>query len=80
MTDRLQKALLHINELPAEMQDEVAGQIEDMLSPRIDLPTYAGAIPDLPDDMEEELMRRRRQSTPTPPLAEQLKWLDDETA
>ena len=51
-----------------------------MLSPRIDLPTYAGAIPDLPDDMEEELMRRRRQSTPTPPLAEQLKWLDDETA
>jgi hypothetical protein len=34
-------------------------------------------MPDLPDDMEETLLRWRRESPPSPLMDEQLRWLDD---
>jgi hypothetical protein len=37
-----------------------------------------GAWRDLPDDMEETLLRWRRESTPTPPIEEQLAWMKDD--
>lgn len=41
--------------------------------------SYAGAWADLPEDDElETLDRMRHESTPTPPLDEQLRWLDEE--
>ena len=38
----------------------------------------AGSLPNLPDDAEEELLRLRRSTSPTPPIEEQLRWLAEE--
>jgi len=46
--------------------------IEGQLIPATILPSYAGSMPDLPDDFEEELMRRRHEVSPTPSMDEQL--------
>lgn len=78
MTERLQRVLQHIEEISPAMQDELATQIEDMLAPMTDRESYFGVMSDLPDDMEEELLRMRRAVPPTPPMDEQLRWLDEE--
>ena len=83
MTERLYQALQHIEEIPTELQDDLATQIEQLLAPFTDrvsrfLRSFLGIMPDLPDDMEEELLRRRREVPPTPPMEEQLHWLDEE--
>jgi hypothetical protein len=79
MIERLQRALEHIDELPTPIQEELAEQIEQYLEP-FDLPkgSLAGSMPDLPDDTEEILLRWRREVPPTPPLDEQLRWLEEE--
>jgi hypothetical protein len=76
VTSRLQRALQRIDEVPAEQQDEIAAIIEDTLAPYLDRPSYAGALAGLlPDDAEEQLLRLRRSSSPTPPLEDQLREL-----
>ena len=79
MIARLRRALEHIDELPPELQDEIAEQIEAYTEP-LALPagSLAGSMPDLPDDAEETLLRWRREVPPTPPMDEQLRWLDEE--
>ncbi len=75
LTTRLQHAIQRLQELPPLQQDEIARLIEGQLVPATRLPSYAGSMPDLPDDFEEELMRRRHEVPPTPPLDEQLQEL-----
>ena len=49
--------------------------IEGQFVPSTILPSYAGSMPDLPDDFEEELMRMRHEVPPTPLMDEQLREL-----
>jgi hypothetical protein len=79
MIERLQRALEHVDELPPEIQEELAEQIEELIEP-LEAPSgsLAGSMPDLPDDAEETLLRWRRETPPTPPVEEQLDWLDEE--
>lgn len=64
LTERLQQAIQHLDELSPLQQDVVAGLIEGQLAPATILPSYAGSMPDLPEDFEEELMRRRHAVRP----------------
>lgn len=68
LTTRLQQAIQRLQELPSLQQDEIARLIEGQLVPATILPSYAGSMPDLPDDFEEEMMRRRHDVPPTSPL------------
>lgn len=68
LTTRLQQAIQRLQELPSLQQDEIARLIEGQLVPATILPAYAGSMPDLPDDFEEEMMRRRHDVPPTSPL------------
>ena len=84
MIDRLARALEHVEELPPEAQEELAEQIEAFRLPASPasghLPThrsFAGIWDDLPDDMEETLLRWRREATPTLPMEDQLRWADE---
>lgn len=80
LTTRLQQAIQRLKEIPPLQQDEIARLIEGRLDPATILPSYAGSMPDLPDEFEEELMRRRHEVPPTPPMDEQLlKLLGDES-
>ncbi len=82
MIDRLARALEHVEDLPKDVQEELAEQIEQYQRP----PTsgaqhrrsFAGIWRDLPDDMEETLLRWRHAASPTPPVEEQLRWMEDE--
>ena len=79
MIERLRRALEHIEELSPDAQEEVAVQIEEYIEP-LEVPpgSLAGSMPDMPDDAEETLLRWRREVPPTPPIDEQLRWLDEE--
>lgn len=85
MIERLQRALEHVEELteplgdlPA-LNDRAAG---DTLPQTVcDALALAGAWSDLQGDDEFEAMDRiRHDSKPSPPMDEQLAWLDDECA
>lgn len=75
LTTRLQQAIQRLQEIPPLQQDEIARLIEGQLIPATILPSYAGSMPDLPDEFEEELMRRRHEVPPTPLMNEQLQEL-----
>ena len=75
LTTRLQHAIQRLQELPPFQQDEIARMIEGQFVPATILPSYAGSMPGLPDDFEEELMRRRHEVPPTPLMDEQLREL-----
>lgn len=79
MIERLQRALDRIEDLPETVQEEVAELLEQFTEP-YDIPagSLAGSMPDLPDDAEETLLRWRHESVPTPPMDEQLAWLEKE--
>jgi hypothetical protein len=76
MIERLQQALMHIEDVPVDVQEQLAEQIEACLH-HSDTPepagrSFAGIWSDLPDDMEDTLLRWRRETPPTPPMDEQL--------
>ena len=71
LTDRLQQVIQRLQEIPPFQQDEIARMIEGQLVPATILPSYAGSMPDLPDDFEEELMRRRHEVPPTPSMGDE---------
>ena len=75
ITARLQDAVQRLGELPPQQQDEIARLIEGHLVPATILSSYAGSMPDLPDDFEETLMRWRHEVAPTPPMEEYLQEL-----
>jgi hypothetical protein len=79
MIERLQRAFEHIEELSPEEQEEIAELIEQRIEP-LDVPlgSLAGSMPDLPDDAEVTLLRWRREAPPTPPMEEQLRWVEEE--
>ena len=83
MIGRLKTALQHIEEVPPAQQDELADLIEAFVAeaqfPALRLPSYAGAVAGLlPDDAEEELLRLRRETLPSPPVEDQLRGLMDD--
>lgn len=63
MIERLQRALEHVDELPPAIQEELAEYIEQNVEP-LDVPagSLAGSMPDLPDDIEETLLRMRHKA------------------
>lgn len=75
MIERLRRAMAHIDEVPETIQNELADRIEAQIAPITLLASYAGSMPDLPEDFEEELMRRRHETPPTPAMDEQLREL-----
>jgi hypothetical protein len=79
MIERLQRALEHLEELSPQLQEELAEHIEQYLEP-LDMPNgiLAGSMLDLPDNIEETLLRWRRETPPTRPIDEQLHWLEEE--
>lgn len=80
MIERLARALEHVADLSSEAQEELAEQIEGFRRvPALQAPGYlpghrsfAGIWRDLPDDIEETLLRWRREAMPTPPLEDQV--------
>lgn len=79
MIERLQRAMEHIEEVSPEIQEQLAAIIEENTEPlETAAANLAGSMPDLPDDMVETLLRMRREVPPTPPMDEQLGWLDEE--
>ena len=82
MIERLQRALEHVNELSPDIQDQFAEIIEWHTEPT-DIPAsdLAGAWSDLPDTFDEmldALDRIRHACPPSPPVAEQLAWMDED--
>ena len=74
MIERLQRALEHIEELPEEAQGALAEQIERLSQEQSGVRrkrNLAGVWGDLPDDMEEILLRWRRETPVTPPIDEE---------
>ena len=78
MIDRLARVLEHVEELPPEVQLELSEQIEAFRRvPTLPAPGYAprrsfaGIWRDLPDDMEETLLRWRRETAPLPSVEDQ---------
>ena len=82
MIDRLHRALEHVDELPLDLQEQLAEIIEQHTEPvDISSESLAGAWSDLPDTFDEmldALDRIRHASPPTPPVDEQLAWMDAE--
>lgn len=79
MIERLQRALEHIEEVAPDVQEQLAVIIEEnTIQSDVGSDSLAGSMPDLPDDMFETLLRMRREAPPSPPMSEQLDWLDDE--
>ncbi len=82
MVDELSELVARVRQQPEAVQRHIAeviqkaleqAQIEDALD------SYAGAWSDLPEDDEAETLDRlRHESPPTPPLEDQLRWLDEE--
>lgn len=70
VVEHLQRALEHIDELTPDEQEDVAEQIlayAGRIEPRgARAQRLAGAWADLPDDMEDTLLRWRREVPPTP--------------
>lgn len=72
MVERLQRAVQILETLPADVQESVAEQIEQMMV--LNVPTsavrrsHADIWADLPDDMVETLNRWRHEVPPTPPI------------
>lgn len=77
MIERLQRVLTRIGQLPPELQEEVAAQLEVLTEPLEAMPnlaqekskSLAGAWRDLEWDNEAEAFDRMRHATqPTPPI------------
>ena len=73
MIARLRRALEHVDELPPDIQEEIAEQIEQHVGLSESTQHWdrslAGVWSDLPDDMEETLLRWRHEAPPSPPDA-----------
>ena len=81
MIERLQQVLMRIEQLPPEVQEEAAAQLEVLTEPFEDIPNakmnksrqksrgLAGAWRDLAwDDEVEAFERIRHETQPTPPI------------
>lgn len=79
MIDRLHRALEHIDELPPELQEQLAEIIEQHTEPvRIPVTALAGAWSDLPDTFDamlDTLDGIRHANPPTASVGEQLSWM-----
>ena len=82
MIQRLQRALDHVDELSTDLQEQLAEIIEQHTEPVATPATgLAGAWSDLPDTVDEmldALETIRHATTPTPPLDEQLAWMNED--
>jgi hypothetical protein len=72
MIERLARALEHVGDLPENMQEELAEQMEhywhEPSSGVFNAHKLAGVWSNLPDDMEETLLRSRRETLLTSPI------------
>lgn len=78
MTERLRRALEHIDEVPETIQDDLAEQIEELTTPNIEatpsLVSQAGTLDDTDidfDHMLEDLDRIRHGQPIAPPVKRQ---------
>jgi hypothetical protein len=87
MVDELSTLVERVRQQSETVQRHIAALIEQALeqaqadeSMRDQAPeSYAGAWSDLPDDDEfDTLDKLRHETPPSPPVEEQLAWLDDE--
>lgn len=82
MVDQLRELVQRVQQQPEAVQRRIAELIEQALEQAqsgIVLGNYAGVWSDLPDDDEAETLDQiRHASPPTPPVEEQLRWLDEE--
>lgn len=82
MVDQLLELVERVRQQPEAVQRHIAELIEQALKQAQvgeGLSSYAGAWSDLPEDDEAETLDQIRQSSPpTPPMDEQLRWLDEE--
>lgn len=79
MTEHLRHVLQHVQKesqkLSPEQQEALANILAQIPLPP---PPFAGSMPDLPDDIEEEMLHRRREVPPTPLMDEQLRDILEE--
>ncbi len=81
MTEYLRQVLRHVREESAKLSPEEQDALAHVLVQiPIPLPAYAGSMPDLPEDIEEDLLQRRREVPPTPLMDEQLHELLEDDA
>ena len=82
MIDELREAIERLRQQPEAVQRHIAELIQQALqgAQTGDAPgSYAGAWSDLRDDDEFDYFdRTRHEVAPTPPMDEQLAWLDDD--
>lgn len=83
MIARLAQALQRVDELSPDAQEELAEQIEflfhaPMAGRDAVRRSFAGIWRDLPDDMEGTLLRWRHEAAPTPPIDDELRWMEEE--
>lgn len=86
MVEELREAFEQVEQLPDDIQRHIAALIRQEVE-RVRRPqpasgterrSYAGAWSDLPEHDEFEVLDRQRHSTsPSPSVAEQLRWLGD---
>ena len=86
MVDELREIFERVQQQPEAVQRQIAVLIEQALAqvqesdalPDTARESYAGAWSDLPEDDEfETLDKLRHESPPSPPVEEQLRWLDE---
>lgn len=86
MIDELCLAFEQARERPEDVQRQIAALVRETLEraqrdaerPSEPRASYAGAWSDLPEDDEvAALDRMRHEVPPTPPMDEQLRWLDE---
>ena len=71
MLERLQLALQHVDEVPPDIQRDIAEQIEAWTLPANDQQSVFGSVL-LPDDYDEieDVLKARHEVPPSPPLEE----------
>jgi hypothetical protein len=84
MVDELREIFERVQQQPEAVQRQIAVLIEQALEQASGIAaddareSYAGAWSDLPEDDEfETLDKLRHESPPSPPVEEQLRWLDE---
>lgn len=86
MIEELRRVIAQVEQQPEDVQRHIAEMVRQELdhacqgqTSAVARTSYAGAWSHLPEDDElETLDRQRHVVPPTPPVDEQLQWLEDE--
>lgn len=86
MIEELRRVIAQVEQQPEDVQRRIAEMVQQELehdchgqTSAASPTSYAGAWSHLPEDDELETLDRQRHSAPpTPPIDEQLRWLENE--